>query len=115
MVDEVFEGRAYKGLHLALGDEAKDLFDRGMRFYIGEGYKYIDDYAQVIEWLKDNGRKGLLLTGNNGVGKSVIACALIPTLMFHYLTESPHIYSAYRLSDTYRNQTTMWDLIDNKQ
>ena len=34
--------------------------------------------------------------------------------MFHYLTESPHIYPAYRLSDTYRNQTTMWDLIDNR-
>ena len=114
MVDEVFEGRSYKGLHLALGDEAKDLFNRGMRYYIGEGYKYIDDYAQVIEWLKDNGKKGLLLTGNNGVGKSVIACALIPTLMFHYLTESPHVYPAYRLSDIYRNQTTMWDLIDNR-
>lgn len=114
MVDEVFEGRVYKGLHLALGEQAQDLFDRGMRYYIGEGYKFLDDYKQIVDWLRDNNKKGLLITGNNGTGKSVIACCLIPTLLFHFLTEETHIYSAYRLADTYRNQTTMWDLIDNK-
>ena len=114
MVDEVFEGRVYKGLHLALGEQAQDLFDRGMRYYVGEGYKFLDDYKQIVDWLRDNNKKGLLITGNNGTGKSVIACGLIPTLLYHFLTENTHIYSAYRLADTYRNQTTMWDLIDNK-
>lgn len=114
MVGEPFNGKPYMGVNVEFGSRAKDLFNRGMEYYIGNMYQFVDGYSDVVNWLFDNKRKGLLLTGNNGVGKSVIACKLIPVLIKQYCFEDVHIYSAYRLPDIYRNQTTMWDLIDNK-
>lgn len=46
-------------------------------------FQMLDEYLEVIEWLKDSKGKGLFLTGSVGRGKSVIVNGVIP-LLFRY-------------------------------
>lgn len=46
-----------------------------------KGYTHHSEYDKIIEYLKDNKGKSLLITGSCGTGKSAIACSIIP-LMF---------------------------------
>lgn len=60
---------------------AKELFSCTLRHVAGEDAEYLQEYDEVAEWLRDNNGKSLMLMGQCGVGKSMIACRIIP-LMF---------------------------------
>ncbi len=44
----------------------------------------IPEYSHIIEWLTDTQGKGLLLIGGCGLGKTTIACGVIPLLFAHF-------------------------------
>lgn len=48
------------------------------------GYVFIPEYAKVAEWLSDTNGKGLLLTGSNGRGKTIMAQGILPVIFLHY-------------------------------
>lgn len=45
-----------------------------------KGYTHHEEYDKIIEYIKDNKGKSLLITGSCGTGKSVIACSIFPLL-----------------------------------
>ena len=45
-----------------------------------ESFVWLQQYDQVAEWLSDTKGKGLLLTGNCGLGKTLLGRYIIPTI-----------------------------------
>jgi len=44
-------------------------------------YRHISEYEQIIDWMAETGGMGLLLIGDCGRGKSIIATCLVPVLL----------------------------------
>jgi DNA replication protein DnaC len=44
-------------------------------------FDYIPEYDQIVEWMTDTEGRGLLLIGDCGRGKSIIATCLVPVLL----------------------------------
>jgi DNA replication protein DnaC len=44
-------------------------------------YQHIPEYDQIVEWMSDTEGRGLLLIGDCGRGKSIIATCLVPVLL----------------------------------
>lgn len=65
-------------------DETRRMLCRGLRYFIGDGAKWLKEYDEIAGWLSDNHRRGLLLYGKNGKGKTVMAYDIIPTLFAYY-------------------------------
>lgn len=66
-------------------EAAREMLCRGLRYFVGEEAKWLPGYDDVAEWLSDNNRRGLLLYGANGRGKTLLCYKIIPTLMaYHY-------------------------------
>lgn len=53
---------------------------KGLSYCIGE-YKWLPEYANIVEWLTDNHHKGLTLMGGCGLGKTVIGARIIPMMV----------------------------------
>lgn len=62
-------------------DDAKSLVHDGLRYFIGDNAQWVKEYDDVCAWLSDNKRKGLLLYGTNGMGKTLICYCVIPVLL----------------------------------
>lgn len=65
--------------------EARQCLEGFMRHEIGDNFKWLPEYDQVVEWLTDNERKGLLCTGSNGRGKTVICSKAIPAILNFFM------------------------------
>ena len=74
----------------------RELIDEGMSFYVGK-YTWLQCYDEIVEWLADNGSKGLLCVGDFGLGKTVI-CTQILTAMFDEWKWDYICVSAYEMS-----------------
>lgn len=70
---------------------AGDLLRRGLRYCIGDNYKWLPEYDNIADWLSDNKGKGLLCMGNCGRGKTVI-CRDILSVVFKYYLKIPYFY-----------------------
>lgn len=67
---------------------------------VGEEAKALPQYAEIAEWLYANDGKGLLIYGNCGLGKSLIATKVLPACVAAIhgkILGRP--YSAYDLQD----------------
>ena len=74
----------------------RELIDEGMSFYVGK-YTWLQCYDEIVEWLADNGGKGLLCVGDFGLGKTFI-CTKILTAMFDEWKWDYICVSAYEMS-----------------
>jgi len=66
-------------------ENAKEVFTNALKYFLSVENKemvYLTDYERVIEWLSDNEKKGLMLVGNCGVGKSFITRYVIPAILY---------------------------------
>jgi DNA replication protein DnaC len=77
---------------------AKGNFMLGMTTACGENFKYIEPYDEVIKWMTDNHRSGLLLMGENGLGKSLICNYIVPTVMQHFFKKIVTCVSAIEMN-----------------
>lgn len=48
---------------------------------IGQEAQWLPEYEKVVDWLKDNHNKGLMLYGDIGLGKSLICRDIIPCMV----------------------------------
>lgn len=78
----------------------KEYFQAVIRKCMGRNYIYLDEYDLVLDWLKDNQGKGLLLIGSNGVGKSVLTTKVIPFLFNRCYNYIFSIYMAIEMTNT---------------
>lgn len=44
-------------------------------------YQYLPEYEEIVDWMHDTEGKGLLLIGDCGRGKSIIATCMVPVLL----------------------------------
>lgn len=58
---------------------------------------WLDEYDKITEWFANMEGQGLLISGKNGVGKTLFAMRIIPTLLFHYVNLVPFVGSAVNL------------------
>lgn len=63
---------------------ALETLKAAMQYFVGESLTWLPEYDKVAEWLTDNQGKGLLLYGNNGVGKTVLCQKAIPAIFLKY-------------------------------
>lgn len=93
--------------------EAKDVLRRGMEYFVGERFQWLASYEKVALWLADNKRRGLMLSGDNGVGKTVICTKVLPLIFHYYLHADATLIDAKYLSDVYRNQNDNYKIVSD--
>lgn len=89
-------------IHIQVPDARKRLAN-GLRYVLaqqGEKPQWLPEYDQVAEWLADNKGKGLLLSGNCGRGKTLIATRIIPL----FFAERQLFYNIFNSYDLNRKQ-----------
>lgn len=68
-------------------NNAKAVLCRGLRYFIGDDARWLQGYDEISSWLEDNQRKGLLLYGANGRGKTMMCYNIIPTILAYYFKQ----------------------------
>lgn len=56
------------------------LFKEALKYFVGDRAIMLDEYNEIIDWLKNNEGKGLMIMGRCGTGKSLCACQIIPLI-----------------------------------
>lgn len=64
--------------------EAEERIRTGLEYFCGEGYKWYPAYDKVVAWATGNKGKGLLLMGNCGVGKTLMAERILRPLLNYF-------------------------------
>lgn len=86
---------------------AEKVIRGGLEYFCGKDYHWPQYYDKVAKWLENNHNTGLLLLGECGTGKTLLArCILVPVIIHSWLKREqswnrrPWIYSfdAYTLS-----------------
>ena len=97
------------------GYNAKDLLWHGLTAYEGDNAQWLSEYDEIADWLTDNKHKGLMLAGNCGMGKTLIAMHILPVILKEYCEDDCSIfcgnklsdidvYSAYQMNEAYRDE-----------
>ena len=60
---------------------AKETLMNGLRAVIHHDVVWLSEYDKITEWLSNNHKKGLLIIGPPGVGKTVITMKVIPMIL----------------------------------
>lgn len=91
--------------------DAKAVLERGLKYFVGEHYQWLPEYDEVCRWLADNKRRGLMLFGSNGRGKTQICHNIMPVLFKHYFHRDYLCVEAKNLSQYNRSEIdkcTLW-------
>lgn len=80
---------------------AYEMVVSGLRHFCGNDAQWLPEYDRVTQWLKDNKGKGLLVSGDAGVGKSILCREIIPRIIN---SRGEHdicsVVTAYKLAET---------------
>lgn len=80
---------------------AYDMVVSGLRHYCGEYAEWLPEYDEIVDWLRDNKGKGLLVIGDTGRGKSLLCREIIPRIInSREPKDSCGVITAYRLAAT---------------
>lgn len=83
-------------LHIQIPN-AREKLEAGLRYYLGDNLVWIPAYDEVVAWLTDNHRRGLLCVGGNGLGKTLICQNILPVLVEQYVGRIISCYSAVEM------------------
>ena len=84
--------------------DAKAVLERGLKYFVGEQMQWLPEYDEVCSWLSDNKRRGLMLFGSNGRGKTQICQNIMPVIFMHYLKREYFCVEAKNLSQYNRSE-----------
>lgn len=71
-------------------DNAKERLEDGLRYFLKDKpMEWVNGYEDVVKFLTDNDRRGLLIVGTPGLGKSLIACRILPVLLANGVKTPP--------------------------
>ena len=76
--------KVYNRYKLGTKEELKEMFIKAFKYYDRtiDKYEHLHSYDEIIDWMVDTKRKGLILMGECGLGKSTILKYVIPAI-FH--------------------------------
>lgn len=84
-------------VYIRIPDARQLIFD-GIKAFVGDGAKWVKEYDEVADWLTDNEGKGLLLMGNCGRGKSLLATKVLPLLINQCCRKMVSSYTAMQMN-----------------
>ena len=90
--------------------DAKAVMLRGLQYFIGESAQWLPDYDIVADWLSDNKGRGIMLMGNNGIGKTIICQRVFPAIFQYYLKLPYYSVDAKNLGEYYKNPVDNYEL-----
>lgn len=96
--------------HFQLQD-TKAVLERGFKYYVGEFYKWLPEYDKVASWLSDNEKRGLLMFGNNGRGKTILSMKILPVIFKYYLKKDYYYVDAMNLGEYLRNDIESYNIL----
>lgn len=100
-IDNAFSSMRKNEAPLIQIDNGTQALAGGLEILIGD-YQWLPAYDHVASWLKDNKKKGLLLIGGNGTGKTTIAKILLNIFKSYFFEEIPQdsiaFTSAYNIT-----------------
>lgn len=71
-------------------DNARKRLEDGLRYFLKDKpVRWVKGYDDVVRFLDDNDRRGLLVVGAPGLGKSLICCDVIPVLLANGMKTPP--------------------------
>lgn len=70
----------------------------GLLHFIGPHAQHLPEYDQVVKWLANSHSKGLMLMGDMGRGKSIIALRILPVILQHFYQLHLTCVSAYDMN-----------------
>ena len=89
-------------IHIAL-PHAEHILQRGLVHFLGKDAQWLPEYHQIVEWLTDNKKKGLLCYGNCGRGKTLITQHIIPIVLAYYYRLVVNTHTALELNENYKD------------
>lgn len=92
-------------------EQAEKYIRSGLEYFCGKDYQWYPAYNEIVDWAKDNQGKGLLLVGNCGTGKTLMACRILARLLNRYWSEAREIRSC----DQAKYWLRAFDAYDMKQ
>lgn len=78
--------------------DAEEILRRGLRWKFNDEARWLPEYDDVVDWLKDNHGKGLLMYGQCGRGKTVIGQLLLPLILNHCCRKIVSCYTAQEMN-----------------
>lgn len=81
--------------------DAENVFRQVAEWICSERYRpffWRECYRKVVEWVADNDRKGLLLYGSCGTGKSFVAREVLPMIFLQYHKKVLHVYDTFTMT-----------------
>ena len=103
---EYLQPKVYNRYKLGTREELKEMFVKAFKYYdktIVE-YKHLPAYDEIIDWMVDTKRKGLILMGECGLGKSTILKYVIPAIFHTKLNKVLICIPAKELGPIERNE-----------
>ena len=103
---EFLQPKVYNRYKLGTREELKEDFVKAFKHYdktIVE-YKHLAAYDEIIDWMVDTKRKGLILMGECGLGKSTILKYVIPAIFHAKLNKVLICIPAKELGPIERNE-----------
>ena len=103
---EFLQPKVYNRYKLGERAELKEDFVKAFKHYdktIVE-YKHLAAYDEIIDWMVDTKRKGLILMGECGLGKSTILKYVIPAIFHTKLNKVLNCIPAKELGPIERNE-----------
>jgi DNA replication protein DnaC len=89
--------KEYNWFHFTY-ENPKPFVEAALKYVLKE-YVWLPEYDEVVDWMKDNKGKGLILLGKNGLGKTIFAKHIIPAFFFECLSISIFYNSIYTIND----------------
>lgn len=72
----------------------------GLNYFTNNTAKWSEkNYRPIVEWMEDNHGRGLLMTGNCGLGKTLIGMRILPLLINDTCHKIVSIYKAQELNE----------------
>jgi len=103
---EFLQPKVYNRYKLGTREELKEMFVKAFKYYdktIVE-YKHLAAYDEIIDWMVDTKRKGLILMGECGLGKSTILKYVIPAIFHTTRSKVLNCIPAKELGQIERNE-----------
>lgn len=85
-------------------ENARTLLLRGLKYFFGDGAKWLPEYEKLAEWLSDNKERGLLCAGDGGRGKTFVCERIIlPIISSQYPYDRISKIRAYTIAKDYND------------
>lgn len=90
---------------------AKQVLLDTLNYFTNNHAQWLPAYDEIAAWLTDNQQRGLLCVGPCGLGKTLICCNVIPTIIYQYYQKILIAVDAIELNNPDKNYSRYKQLV----